>query len=86
MATSDGWGVVIQGEPADLSIWQQTLKHQSDVWVEIHGGETVLRATSLQESESAREARDRAIAYIDRLNGAMAVSHALIHGQFSYGR
>jgi hypothetical protein len=76
MATSDGWGAVIQGEPADLSIWQQTLKHQFDVWVEIHGSETVLRATSFDESESSTEVRDRAIAYINRLNGLMALSHA----------
>lgn len=67
---------MIHGHPADLSVWQHRLKHQSDVWVEMHDSETVLRATSLQESESATDARDRAIAYIDRLNGAMALSHA----------
>src|SRR5262245_63924614 len=69
-----GWGAVLQGEPADLSAWQHMLKHQSDVWVETHDSETVLRATSLDELESAGEVRDRAIAYIERLNGAMAVS------------
>jgi hypothetical protein len=70
-----GWGAAIQGDPADLSVWQHMLKHQSDVWVETHDSETVLRATSLDESESGTEARDRAIAYIDRLNGAISVSH-----------
>jgi hypothetical protein len=51
------------------------LKHQSDVWVETHDSETVLRAILLDELGSAGEVRDRAIAFIDRLNGAMAVSH-----------
>src|SRR5262249_7510267 len=63
------------GDPADLLAWQHMLKHQSDVWVETHNGETVLRATSLDALQSAGEVRDRAIAYIDRLNGAMALSH-----------
>jgi hypothetical protein len=69
-----GWGAVIQGEPTDLAAWGYALKEQFDLWVETHGSETVLRSTSLDELESAGEVRDRAIAYIDRLNGAMAVS------------
>jgi len=70
-----GWGAVLQGERVDLELWAYALKERFDVWVEIHDSETVLRATSLDESESATEARDRAIAYIDRLNGAMALSY-----------
>jgi hypothetical protein len=73
MATP-GWGVVLEGHPADLSFWQHKLKHQSDVWAETHDSETVLRATSFDELGSAGEVRDRAIAYIERLNGAMTVS------------
>jgi hypothetical protein len=66
---------VIRGEPADLAIWQQVLKHASVVWVETTSdGETVLRATALNELKSKSEVCGRAMAYIDRLNGAMALS------------
>jgi hypothetical protein len=77
-----GWGVVIRGDPEDLSVWQHMLKHPSDVWVETHNGETVLRATSLDKLESAPEVLTRASAYIDRLNGAMALSHGSRSVQF----
>jgi hypothetical protein len=57
----------------DLAAWAHVLK-SFDPRVETHGSETVLRSASLDELESVGEVRDRAIAYIDRLNGAMAVS------------
>jgi hypothetical protein len=69
-----GWGAVIQGEPMDLAAWGYALKERFDLWVEIHGSATVLRWTSFDEL-SGSEVRNRAIAYIDRLNGAMALSH-----------
>jgi hypothetical protein len=69
-----GWGAAIQGETMDLAAWAHVLKEPFDPWVETHGSETVLRSTSLDELESVGEVRDQAIAYIDRLNGAMAVS------------
>jgi hypothetical protein len=68
-----GWGAVIRGEPTDLAAWAHVLK-AFDPWVETHGTETVLRSISLDELESADEVRARAIGYIDRLNGAMAVT------------
>jgi hypothetical protein len=69
-----GWGAVVLGEPLDLEDWAHVLKEQFDPWVEIHGGKTVLRSAAFDELESATEVRDRGIAYIDRLNGAIAVS------------
>jgi hypothetical protein len=57
-----------------LEAWANTLKEPFDPWVEIHGGETVLRSASLDELTSANAVRDRAPAYIDRINGAMALS------------
>lgn len=69
-----GWGTVVLGEAIDLEDWAHVLKKPFDPWVEIHGGDTVLRSTSFDELQSASEVRDRAMAYIDRLNGAMALS------------
>jgi hypothetical protein len=71
---SVGWGAVVLGNPRDLADWAHALKERFDLWVEIHGSETVLRSASLDELNSASEVRDRAVAYIDRLNGAMALS------------
>ncbi len=69
-----GWGVVVQGEPADLEDWAYTLKEPFDPWVQIDGDQTVLRSALFDELTSATDVRDRAIAYIDRLNGAIALS------------
>jgi hypothetical protein len=69
-----GWGAVVLGEPTDLEDWAHVLKKPFDPWVEMHGTETVLRSASLDELESASEVRDRSIAQIERLNGAMALS------------
>jgi len=69
-----GWGAVVLGEPTDLEDWSNVLKEPFDPWVEMHGIETVLRSASLDELESASEVRDRSLAQIERLNGAMALS------------
>lgn len=69
-----GWGAVVLGEPVDLEDWVLVLKEPFDPWVEVYGSETVLRSASLDELDSASEVRDRSIAQIERLNGAMAVS------------
>jgi hypothetical protein len=69
-----GWGAVVLGEPPDLEDWANVLKEPFDPWVEMHGTETVLRSASLDELASASEVRDRSIAQIERLNGAMALS------------
>jgi hypothetical protein len=78
-----GWGAVIQGASIDLEAWTHALKEQFDVWVETTpDGKTVFRATSLDELQFD-EVRDRAIAYIDRLNGVMAVSYGARPVRFS---
>lgn len=57
-----------------LADWASVLKEPFEPWVEIHGNETVLRSLSLDQLTTANEVRDRSIAQIDRLNGAMALS------------
>ena len=69
-----GWGAVVTGEPQDLADWTVLLKHPFDPWVELHANQTVLRSPLFNELSCAEEVRDRAIAYIDRLNGVMALS------------
>ena len=49
-------------------------KKPFDPWVENHDNQTLLRSAAFDELESATEVRDRGVAYIDRLNGAMALS------------
>jgi hypothetical protein len=73
---SNGWGAKILGRPKDLSQWAASLKPPDDPWVEVHRGEHVLRAQSLDESGSAGEVKGRAVAQIERLNGAMALFSA----------
>ena len=72
--TKPGWGSVVQGEPRDLAEWEHSLKPPFDPWVEKHGNDLVLRSASLDELSDAREVRDLAVAYIERLNGAIALS------------
>jgi hypothetical protein len=72
--TKPGWGAVILGEPTDLEDWAHVLQEPFDPWVETHGAQTVLRSASLDELASAVEVRDRAIAQIERLNGAVSLS------------
>lgn len=69
-----GWGAAVLGEPTDLEDWTHTLKEPFDPWVEMHGPETVLRSASFDELASASEVHDCAIALIERLNGAVALS------------
>ena len=71
--TKPGWGAIVQGEPIDLEGWAHSLNQPFDPWVEVHDEQTVLRSASFDELASADEVRDRALAYIDRLNGAMAL-------------
>jgi hypothetical protein len=74
--TNNGWGAKILGRPQVLDQWASSLKPPHDPWVEVHQGEHVLRAQSLDESGSAGEVKDRAVAQIKRLNGAMALFSA----------
>ena len=81
--TKPGWGAVVQGEPTDLQGWTDNLKEPFDPWVEIHRGETVLRSALLDGLATANAVRDRAPAYIDRINGAMALSQ--LAGSLRFG-
>jgi len=69
-----GWGAAIEGKQNDVAQWESALKEPFDPWVENFDNQTLLRSTAFDELETAKEVRDRAIALIDRLNGAMALS------------
>jgi hypothetical protein len=69
-----GWGASLRGEPSDLEGWIYVLRAGFDPWVEVHGSETVLRSSVLDQMTTADEVRDLAIVLIDRLNGAVALS------------
>jgi hypothetical protein len=69
-----GWRATIQGNEADIAHWKAALKEPFEPWVESHGDETLLRSAAFDELKSAKQVRDRAVALIDRLNGAMALS------------
>ena len=69
-----GWGAAISGDDRGIAQWQATLKTPFDPWVENHDNQTLLRSAVFDELGSAIEVRDRAVALIDRLNGAMALS------------
>jgi hypothetical protein len=67
------WGAVLRGDDFDLQDWREMLKPPFDPWVKVHGNDTVLRSASLDDLTSASEVRDRVVAHVDRLNGAMFV-------------
>lgn len=69
-----GWGAIVQGEPFDLEDWRHALKESFEPWIEMHGTNTVLRSYSFDELTSADDVRSRAVALIERLNGAFALS------------
>ena len=69
-----GWGATIRGSDGAIAHWKAALKQPFDPWVESHGDETLLRSAAFDELKSAEQVRDRAVALIDRLNGAMALS------------
>jgi hypothetical protein len=78
-----GWAAVLQGEPADLEDWAFTLKEPFEPWMETYEGNTLLRSSSFDELTSANDVRERAVALVERLNGAVALSeHA---GQLRFG-
>lgn len=72
-----GWYVQLLGEPVDLDDWIYTLNEPFDPTAFMHHDGTYL--LSSQEFTAATEAadvREKALALIARLNGAMAVMHA----------
>jgi hypothetical protein len=74
---------VLRGHDFDLQDWREMLKPPFDPWVEVHGSDAVLRSESLDGLTSASEVRDRVVAHIDRLNGAMFVMRQSQPLQFS---
>jgi hypothetical protein len=70
---SKRWGAVLRGHNFDLQDWREMLKPPFEPWIEVHGPDAVLRSESLDGLTSASEVRDRVVAHIDRLNGAMFV-------------
>jgi hypothetical protein len=77
------WGAVLRGHDDDLRDWCEMLKPPFDPWVEVHGPDHVLRSASLDGLTSASEVRDRVVAHIERLNGAMSVMRDCEPLQFS---
>src|SRR5215208_2634089 len=75
MTSRTGWGVGIIGHPTDLAIDAGALKMPFDPWVERHGEEVVLRSSAFDDSPQASEARARAGALVEELNGALAISN-----------
>ena len=75
MTSRTGWGVAIIGHPTDLAIYAGALKMPFDPWVKRHGEEFVLRSSAFDGSQSGLEARERAAALVEELNGALAISH-----------
>jgi hypothetical protein len=69
-----GWGATVQGDERDIARWEGALKKPFDPWVETHDNQMLLRSAAFDELVSARDVRDRAVALIDRLNGAMSLS------------
>jgi hypothetical protein len=74
--TQRNWGAIIAGEASDLQAWSSVLKPPFDPWVEVHGNDTILRSSSLNNLSDSREVRDRSLPYIDVLNGAFALAQS----------
>ena len=76
-ALPPGWYVQLLGEPVDLEDWIYTLNEPFDPIAFRHEDDTHL--LSSQEFTAATEAadvREKALALVARLNGAMAIMHA----------
>lgn len=68
------WGALLSGHEFDLEDWLDTLKPGFDPWTERHGADTVLRSATFANLANVGDVRTRALALIDLLNGAVAVS------------
>lgn len=72
--TQSNWGAILKGEQFDLDDWQNSLKPPFDPWLEKQGANLVLRSKRFDELTSGEQVHTRAQAYLDRLNGAFAIS------------
>jgi hypothetical protein len=68
------WGAIILGDPVDLGYWARALTPPTDPWIEMHGEAMVLRSASLGELTASDDVRNRCVAHIERLNGAIALA------------
>lgn len=66
------WGCVLQGADFDLEDWADCLKKPFDPWIHRNGSQFALRSKTFDDALDAQEVRDRSVALIDQLNGAMA--------------
>jgi hypothetical protein len=69
-----GWGAVLKGHQFDLRNWAESLKAPFEPHVEIHGGDYVLRMSSLHSLPTPQDVRRVADEEIKRLNGLMSLS------------
>ena len=75
IASRPGWGVLLGGEAFDLEDWQEALKRPFDPWVVETEDGLILRSSLLDPATTASEAYERAKALMDKVNGALGVSH-----------
>jgi hypothetical protein len=68
------WGVVLAGEPSDLEVWREALKPPVDPWVLETNHGLILRSRPLDNAATKSEARERADALMDEVNGAIRAS------------
>lgn len=77
-ASRVGWGVVLGGEAFDLDRWREALKRPFDPldpWVMETKDGLILRSGPLDSAATKSEARERAEALMDRVNGAIRASY-----------
>ena len=78
IASRVGWGIVLGGHAFDLEDWQEALKRPfqpSDPWVSETKDGLILRSSPLDSAATASEARERAKALMDEVNGAIRASY-----------
>lgn len=81
---SPGWYAQLAGEKVDLSDWVYTLNEPFDpVAIEEPNGTFVLRSNEFESAETAAEVREKALALIARINGAMALMHSATPVRFA---
>jgi hypothetical protein len=74
-ASRVGWGVVLGGHAFDLAYWKEALKRPFDPWIMETEGRLVLRSTVLDPAATSSEAYELAKGLMERVNGALAISH-----------
>ena len=70
-----GWAAIVEGDPLDVADWEDALKPPFDPWVEKYGTETILRSKIFDGLPTGADVYNRALSYVERLNGVLALSH-----------